>query len=825
MLKITVREKLWLYEVPAVLMENLTSVLRLPNPKYNEAVMAGRSLYGINPFIINFTVLSEDCIIIPRGMLSYVLRRCEESNIPYNLSDERLLHNYIYIDSSHIKFKDYQLEAASKLANLSSGVLVSPAGSGKTVMGMSLIPMTGQPTLWLTHTTPLARQAKERAEKFLPSIGKIGMLGSGKWELGETLTIGMIQTLVRRLDNIDDLREKFGMVIVDECLVAGTRITMLDGSEKNIEDVVDGEVTTFGKVSNKFERETDSVVRLRGNWGAIEGTPTHRLPFIPHTCKTIRKNTYLPFNEKQVVMGKISEISKNDYLLICENTCHTVKHEIGPEKSRLLALIACDGHIEKNLRCFQVGVIKDKEWFINEMNKNTSIVNSPMIKTSLCHRGDIIIRSYSKELISFLSKYIPSGKKRDLHIPSVMNYATMNDIKNFLQVVFDTEGGLNGNQITITMATPEFLIGIQYLLRKFGIIARVVPINNKVTVKGTLCKNYLRLALSGYDAFLFYKKIGFSIERKQTALLDIVKKTKKFVRRVSYMGVDYRCVPVLHREEVEKTSTVYDFTTEGHMFIANGVLSSNCHHVPSRTFLEVIGKFNSYYTYGLTATPDRRDGLQDLMYQSIGVDTVVVPVARVAESGGVMMPLIKCVQISGEVVDGNDIQRILKKFIIENDRRNNIIVQDVKDEAAGGHFCIVISDRRDHCEILYNKIKAVWPKTGIATGKYSKAYVAEQVEKYNNNEITVLIATSSLLGEGFDVPFLDRAFITMPFRSNTKTTQIIGRIQRTHKMKKDAVVYDYLDVNIGVVMSQFSSKTRECRLNTYSRLGTIVMYV
>lgn len=466
MLKITVREKLWLYEVPAVLMENLTSVLRLPNPKYNEAVMAGRSLYGINPFIINFTVLSEDCIIIPRGMLSYVLRRCEESNIPYNLSDERLLHNYIYIDSSHIKFKDYQLEAASKLANLSSGVLVSPAGSGKTVMGMSLIPMTGQPTLWLTHTTPLARQAKERAEKFLPSIGKIGMLGSGKWELGETLTIGMIQTLVRRLDDIDDLREKFGMVIVDEC-----------------------------------------------------------------------------------------------------------------------------------------------------------------------------------------------------------------------------------------------------------------------------------------------------------------------------------------------------------------------HHVPSRTFLEVIGKFNSYYTYGLTATPDRRDGLQDLMYQSIGVDTVVVPVARVAESGGVMMPLIKCVQISGEVVDGNDIQRILKKFIIENDRRNNIIVQDVKDEAAGGHFCIVISDRRDHCEILYNKIKVVWPKTGIATGKYSKAYVAEQVEKYNNNEITVLIATSSLLGEGFDVPFLDRAFITMPFRSNTKTTQIIGRIQRTHKMKKDAVVYDYLDVNIGVVMSQFSSKTRECRLNTYSRLGTKVVYV
>jgi superfamily II DNA or RNA helicase len=113
-------------------------------------------------------------------------------------------------------------------------------------------------------------------------------------------------------------------------------------------------------------------------------------------------------------------------------------------------------------------------------------------------------------------------------------------------------------------------------------------------------------------------------------------------------------------------------------------------------------------------------------------------------------------------------------------------------------------------------------KTGIATGDYSKKYVQEQVQRYNDGEITVLVATYSLLGEGFDVPFLNRAFITSPFRAEAKAEQLIGRIQRTHPGKKDAIVYDYVDVDIGVVKNQFYSKTGTCRHATYEKLGVNV---
>lgn len=248
------------------------------------------------------------------------------------------------------------------------------------------------------------------------------------------------------------------------------------------------------------------------------------------------------------------------------------------------------------------------------------------------------------------------------------------------------------------------------------------------------------------------------------------------------------------------------------------VILDEAHHCPARTFLEVVCHLNPYYLYGLTATPYRRDKLEVLMFQTLGETKTIIPNEKVANHGGIVKPKILCRKVNSEVINSNDIQMILRKHIVNNHKRNRLIVEDVIKEARNKRFCIVVSDRRKHCETLYEMILEQWPKTGIATGKYSKKYVQEQVQRYNDEEITVLVATFALLGEGFDVPFLDRAFIAMPFRSETKTEQLIGRIQRAYPGKTDAVVYDYVDENIGVLKNQFSNNTRDCRYRTYMRL-------
>ena len=251
------------------------------------------------------------------------------------------------------------------------------------------------------------------------------------------------------------------------------------------------------------------------------------------------------------------------------------------------------------------------------------------------------------------------------------------------------------------------------------------------------------------------------------------------------------------------------------------VIVDECHRSPSRTFTEVIGMFNPYYLYGLTATPYRRDKLDQLIFTALGEDKTVIDIDTVKDYGSIMIPKILYKAVYSKKYDDNDIHNILRT-LSENMKRNHIIVGDVVREALAGNYCIVISDRRSHCEALFNLISMAWPKTGIATGNYSKKYVTDQVERFNNKEITVLVTTASLLGEGFDVPFLNRGFITMPFRGRTKTVQIVGRIQRSHPSKTDAVIYDYVDVNIGVIKNQFYSQHGECRFNTYKKLGAIV---
>ncbi len=250
------------------------------------------------------------------------------------------------------------------------------------------------------------------------------------------------------------------------------------------------------------------------------------------------------------------------------------------------------------------------------------------------------------------------------------------------------------------------------------------------------------------------------------------------------------------------------------------IILDEAHHCPASTFMKVVGCFNPILLYGLTATPYRRDRLQDLMFQTIGPEIVRIPIEEVEKYGGVMRPTVKYRAFSHyRPVDMSNTAKIMTDFIMHNDKRNHMVVGDVLEEAAQDNICIVLSNRKAHCEVLHNLISIGWDKTGIATGNYSKKYVDEQIAKLNNGEITVLVCTDQLLGEGFDYAPLNRAFLAAPFRAEAKCEQIIGRIQRPAPGKKDAIVYDYVDTNIGVIQNQFYSRNGSCRYAAYERLG------
>ena len=78
----------------------------------------------------------------------------------------------------------------------------------------------------------------------------------------------------------------------------------------------------------------------------------------------------------------------------------------------------------------------------------------------------------------------------------------------------------------------------------------------------------------------------------------------------------------------------------------------------------------------------------------------------------------------------------------------------------------------------------------------------------------ILIATGSLVGEGFDLDRLDTLFLAMPVASSSVIEQFTGRIHRLYDKKDTILVYDYVDVHIPMFDRMYGK-----RLKAYKKSG------
>ena len=79
---------------------------------------------------------------------------------------------------------------------------------------------------------------------------------------------------------------------------------------------------------------------------------------------------------------------------------------------------------------------------------------------------------------------------------------------------------------------------------------------------------------------------------------------------------------------------------------------------------------------------------------------------------------------------------------------------------------------------------------------------------------TILVATTSFLGEGFDCPALDTVFLAFPIRFKGSIVQYVGRILRSAPEKTHVVVHDYVDVDVPVLARMYNERAR-----AYATLG------
>ena len=190
--------------------------LVLPNPDYTKKARMG-FWTGDTPKTISLYEKHGNALVLPFGVLR---------DLPEEIVSDAVFSNSfqkpvaVDLGDCEVPLYDYQRQAVEAVYEAQYGILQSPAGSGKTQMGIALIKKFGKRALWVTHTADLLRQSKYRAEQYTNAT-MLGTITEGQVNLGEGITFATVQTL-SKLD-LAQYRDYWDVVVVDEChRVAGS---------------------------------------------------------------------------------------------------------------------------------------------------------------------------------------------------------------------------------------------------------------------------------------------------------------------------------------------------------------------------------------------------------------------------------------------------------------------------------------------------------------------------------------------------------------------------------------------------------------------------
>ncbi len=239
-----------------------------------------------------------------------------------------------------------------------------------------------------------------------------------------------------------------------------------------------------------------------------------------------------------------------------------------------------------------------------------------------------------------------------------------------------------------------------------------------------------------------------------------------------------------------------------------------CHRAPSRTFTEAVTAFDSKYMLGLSATPWRRDRLSQLIFWHLGDTHHEVSKTHLVADGHILDVEIvtRETRFKPYYDPVNEYSKMLSE-LTSDDERNRLIASDIAAEASqagsNGSICLVLSDRKKHCEILCAILKHKHHiDAHLITGDLKANQRQEVIKALHQGDVRVLIATGQLIGEGFDHPGLATLFLATPVRFSGRVLQYLGRVLRPVPGIERARVYDYVDVNVPALVAAAKARQR-----------------
>jgi len=236
------------------------------------------------------------------------------------------------------------------------------------------------------------------------------------------------------------------------------------------------------------------------------------------------------------------------------------------------------------------------------------------------------------------------------------------------------------------------------------------------------------------------------------------------------------------------------------------ILVDECHHIPAETFRNSIEKLNTFYLYGLTATPFRKYNDDKLIFAFLG-EIISEITSNEIENFQHAQIIVRTTNLDVPFNSKTDNFETLSKILVHDSERNKLILNDIKNEIQKGKRIAIITERREHINTLYLFLKQSYEVVTLS-GDDSENNRKSKWQTLQQGNFQILITTGQYFGEGSDLSNISSLFLAYPFSFKGKLIQYIGRVQRS---EINPTIYDYRDIKIDYLNKLFLKR------NTYYR--------
>ena len=220
------------------------------------------------------------------------------------------------------------------------------------------------------------------------------------------------------------------------------------------------------------------------------------------------------------------------------------------------------------------------------------------------------------------------------------------------------------------------------------------------------------------------------------------------------------------------------------------VIIDEAHRIPSKVFSRALNKINAENMIGLTATPNRKDGMTKVLKWYIGDIIFSVKNKKLDD-----------VFVERYIINSDTIDNYNKEYIIPYNgsvkmatminniasyiKRTNLILSTIQNIVKTDRQILLLSDRKDQLNYIFDKVT----DNNICSVGY---YVGgmKQAKLKDSETKQLILATYPMANEGLDIPTLNTLILATP---KSDIIQSIGRIMRKKHDEYPPLILDFID--------------------------------